>query len=78
MDTKKQINADQSISLIEEYVRDKKALRTGFLDNHFNCQLCGSELIYSHVTHFVFEEVVVEAECSSCCTQKTAEVHKLQ
>jgi len=65
-------------SLVEEYVRDKKAIRNGFLDNHNNCQLCGSELIYSHVTHFVFEEVIVEAECSECCVKKTAEIFKLQ
>lgn len=49
-----------------------------FLDDYLNCPLCGSELLYTHVTHFVNQNVAEEAHCEECKIRTKANTHTLQ
>lgn len=49
-----------------------------FLDNYQNCVLCGSELIFTHNTHFIQLSVEEEAHCSHCNVRNRKQSHRLQ
>ena len=43
-----------------------------------NCSLCGSDLEFTHVTHFTYLEVAEEGHCPSCSVRMKKENHRLQ
>jgi transcription elongation factor Elf1 len=51
--------------------------REQFLEEYHHCPLCGTELIYAHVTNFIQEMVKEEAFCSACNIRTKANEHKL-
>lgn len=42
-----------------------------YLEDYNHCPLCGTELIYTHVTQFINSQVTEEAHCEKCniCTK---------
>jgi hypothetical protein len=49
-----------------------------FLDEYNHCPLCGTELLYAHVTHFVNNRVHEEAHCEKCNVRTKSNLHSLQ
>lgn len=49
-----------------------------FLDDQQNCPLCGSELLLTHVTQFVHQEIKEQAECEACRIMIRNQNHLLQ
>ena len=49
-----------------------------FLQDYNECPLCGTELLYTHVTNFVNGLVKEEAHCESCKIRTKANEHGLQ
>jgi transcription elongation factor Elf1 len=49
-----------------------------FLENYQNCPLCGTELLFTHVTHFVKGQATEEAHCPSCAIRVRHAEHTLQ
>ena len=52
--------------------------RDQFIEDYTYCCLCGSELIFTHVTNFIQGEVKEEAHCSSCNIRAKQNIHRLQ
>lgn len=48
------------------------------VNDHLNCVLCGSELIFKHKTDFVAQTVVEEACCGFCKVRNRQSDHTLQ
>ena len=48
------------------------------VEDYLNCCLCGSELTFTHVTHFVRLEVEEEAHCPSCRIRAKQNTYRLQ
>jgi transcription elongation factor Elf1 len=49
-----------------------------FLEDYHNCPLCGSELMYTHVTNFAHLSVQEEAHCEPCNIRTKKDAHVLQ
>jgi transcription elongation factor Elf1 len=49
-----------------------------FLEDYHQCPLCGTEMVFTHVTNFVNEEVKEEAHCSPCQIRVKSNQHQLQ
>jgi transcription elongation factor Elf1 len=49
-----------------------------FLDEHHNCPLCGTEMLVTHVTHFIELNVKEEAHCEACKIKVRELDHLLQ
>lgn len=49
-----------------------------FIMDYNHCDLCGSELLFTHVTHFGDQKVDEEAECTSCNMKQKKKTHNLQ
>jgi hypothetical protein len=49
-----------------------------FLEDYSHCSLCGEELVFTHVTHFLYGQVDEEAECPSCQVRMKKQSHSLQ
>lgn len=62
---------------IKPFLRGANA-REQFLDDYSNCPLCGSELLYTHVTKFVDNTVHEEAHCEACKIKAKNNDHFLQ
>jgi DNA-directed RNA polymerase subunit RPC12/RpoP len=61
-----------------EPATDTPTTRELFLDDHNNCPLCGSELLYTHVTQFTDLNVAEEAHCEPCNVRVKQNNHTLQ
>ncbi|MCB0392093.1 MAG: hypothetical protein KDD58_12430 [Bdellovibrionales bacterium] len=57
----------QSISFREQY-----------LEEYFQCILCGTELVYTHDTDFIYQTVEEKAHCPHCKIESKNHSHKLQ
>lgn len=49
-----------------------------FLEDYHNCCLCGSELMFTHVTDFILLDVKEEAYCMTCNVRTKQQTHRLQ
>ncbi|MCB0342482.1 MAG: hypothetical protein H6626_05895 [Pseudobdellovibrionaceae bacterium] len=47
------------------------------LEEYNHCALCGTELLFTHVTNFVYMSVDEEAHCPSCSVRTIKQEHKL-
>ncbi len=56
----------------------RQDFREQFIEDHFHCCLCGSELEFTHVSHFVRNEVKEEASCACCQIKTRTQQHTLQ
>ena len=75
----KQIEYDsQQASKSLQYELDMISPLQVWLDSYKHCELCGSELIYTHVTQFIEETVCEEAHCPSCNIKNKQAHHRLQ
>lgn len=52
--------------------------REQFLEDYHHCPLCGSELLFTHVTQFVTGSVAERAQCEDCHIQVKSSDHSLQ
>lgn len=52
--------------------------RQNMIEYYNNCSMCGSDLDFSHVTQFQYNEVKVEGHCPCCQVQLKNETHQLQ
>lgn len=57
---------------------DKKAWREEALDDHFQCVLCGTHLVFKHKTDFIAQSVVEEAHCEQCGVRNRHSTFSLQ
>ena len=48
------------------------------LDEYNNCILCGTELLFVHVTDFGDEVVFEESSCPNCNIKSKKKAHRLQ
>jgi DNA-directed RNA polymerase subunit RPC12/RpoP len=48
------------------------------LEDLLECAICGSELMFTHVTHFINQETEEEAHCPSCRIRVRQQRHRLQ
>lgn len=48
------------------------------MEDYQECTICGSELMFTHVTHFVNQETTEEAYCPSCRVRIRTALHRLQ
>ncbi len=53
-------------------------LSEDFLEEYNSCSLCGSQLQFTHVTHFLYMQVEEEAECPCCNVRLKKQTHSLQ
>ncbi len=71
--------AEQSYSAaVTETNADAFALQEQFLNDYNHCCLCGDELIFTHVTNFIGQDVKEEAHCPSCKVKTKEHHHTLQ
>lgn len=65
---------------IEVHLHKLKAedYREQFIEDHFYCCICGTELELTHVTQFVGNQVKEEAFCSCCRIRTRSSTHSLQ
>ncbi len=49
-----------------------------FVEEYNSCPLCGSELSFTHVTHFIDQYVNEEASCDGCNIKVKNASHRLQ
>lgn len=49
-----------------------------FIEDYNHCPLCGTELIYTHITHFLNNRVNEEAHCEKCNIKTKNNQHSLQ
>lgn len=52
--------------------------REQFIEDYNQCCICGTNLDFTHVAHFVNNEVKEEAYCSCCNIRTRSLVHSLQ
>lgn len=52
--------------------------KQNLIEYYNNCSICGTELEFTHVTHFTHFEVEEEAHCPSCKIRMKKESHGLQ
>jgi len=52
--------------------------RQNLIEYYNNCSICGTELEFTHVTHFTHFDVEEEGHCPSCQIRMKKESHKLQ
>ncbi len=52
--------------------------RAQFLEDQHHCPLCSTELLQTHVTHFVRQTVQEEAHCEKCKIRVRNNEHQLQ
>lgn len=57
---------------------DIPTAQEAFLDDYNSCPLCGSELVFTHVTQFVEQFVKEEACCTGCNILVKDNSHSLQ
>ena len=69
---------DSTIATIEINWAHATNPREEFLEDYLHCPLCGDELLYTHVTHFVHGNVSEEAHCNSCKIKTKSNHHPLQ
>lgn len=69
---------DESKIITQINIIPSRNHREEFLDDYYNCALCGSEMTYTHVTHFGQQVVEEEAFCPSCNIRTKQESHRLQ
>lgn len=56
---------------------DKPSAREQFMDEYAHCPLCGTEMVYTHVTNFIAESVKEEAFCTACNIRTKSNSHGL-
>lgn len=86
MNTGKKIKEDLQTQTVNEqpkiiaeiHIAQQPSYREQFLYEYHNCCLCGTELSFTHVTHFAQQQVIEEAYCYSCNIRNKKEEHKLQ
>jgi len=79
MDVKnKKQDAETTIQSELKFMLKNMDHREAWLDGYNNCDLCGSDLIYTHVTKFIEETVTEEAHCPSCNIKNKQNFHRLQ
>lgn len=52
--------------------------REQFVEDYNHCPLCGTELLYTHVTDFSYLKVNEEAHCEACNIRTKKDEHVLQ
>ncbi len=57
---------------------DEITIREQFLLDYTTCCLCGSDLMFTHVTKFVTGEVKEQGACESCGIEHAPKSHPLQ
>lgn len=57
---------------------NEPTVKEQFLDDYHHCPLCGTELIYTHVTDFAYLKVNEEAHCEACNIRTKKDEHILQ
>ena len=78
MNTKKSTTDRETAEITYNAVANDYAHQEQFLMDYNNCCLCGDELIFSHVTNFIRQEVKEEAHCPSCKIRTKEHNHSLQ
>lgn len=60
------------ININVDFISVNRQSAEEYLEEYRHCPLCGAELIYSHVTQFIYSQVTEEAHCEKCnvCTKK--------
>ncbi len=62
---------------LKTHFRDATPLER-FMQEYNECPLCGTELLYTHVTNFVHGSVKEEAHCEACKIRTKDNSHHLQ
>lgn len=80
MDDEIKVQEEQPQIIAEIKINDISAQeRNRLLAEEYNsCELCGTELIFSHVSNFSMLEVDEEAYCPHCRISTITQTHKLQ
>lgn len=78
MDGKNKTSEENIIAQFRIVDTDKPTAQEIFLEDYHNCPLCGSELLFTHVTHFLDQQVKEEAACCGCNIKIRSEQHGLQ
>lgn len=76
MDAKIKSATEANTEVID--LTDRIDHRERFMDEQYNCPLCGSSMLITHVTHFVEMRVREQAECESCRIKVRDLKHQLQ
>ena len=70
---------NENTNIVAEFnITDSIDMKTQYLIEYTTCVLCGSELDFTHVTNFVYNQVEEISRCESCDIQNKRESHKLQ
>jgi hypothetical protein len=70
---------DRGNQIVAQFnIIDKTTPKEQFLDEYQNCPLCGTSMVYTHVTNFVAETVKEEAFCTACNIRTKSNDHGLQ
>lgn len=64
--------------IVAEFKITDLNFREQFLEEYFNCLLCGSELEYTQNTDYIYQIVEETAQCPNCKISTQDSCHKLQ
>jgi DNA-directed RNA polymerase subunit RPC12/RpoP len=81
MDTKnrgQEVPQEERTVVAEFHIESPANSQEQFLLDYYTCCLCGGELEFTHITHFVDQEVLEETRCPSCNVKTKKETHRLQ
>lgn len=74
-----QDNNSNNENIIAQFrIVDTPTPQEAFLEDYNSCPLCGSELMFTHVTHFIEQTVNEEAHCDGCNIKVKSNQHGLQ
>ncbi|MCB0414782.1 MAG: hypothetical protein KDD50_10640 [Bdellovibrionales bacterium] len=71
-------NTAKTIADIKIHIKDEFSKQAQFLEDYNHCVLCGTELEFTHIAHFIHQTVEETATCPSCDIQTRQKQHSLQ
>lgn len=69
---------DEPQIIAEFHIQTSKERNQMLIEQYNNCELCGTEMIFTHVTQFTFLQVEEEAFCPHCNMSTITQTHSLQ
>jgi transcription initiation factor IIE alpha subunit len=64
--------------IIAEFKIQGISYKDQYIEEYFQCLLCGNDLVYTHKTDFIYQIVEEKAQCPHCKIESKQHCHKLQ
>ena len=74
METKQESQVITTFNIVDRQLTKQEQ----YLEDYHCCPLCGTEMEFTHTTHFVKSEAAESAHCPSCNINIKQDTYKLQ